>query len=759
MPGPGKTISLTVLFSLLLLIVTIDKALGATYQLCNLLQAGGTVPLSSADTYQLSGQCNLTRSVTILGNGITISGIGPIVASGVGLIMTVDHLAFNSSGWAALAAVNSGSVIVQNNSAISCPSGTGLYGDTGSSVTVQSSSISAYYGVQIKNASSAHLHGLTVTNAPYAVMISGVGSSVTIDGNSLLNYSGAGAGVALMDGASGVVHDSTINGFTNGIDIHPTGATIYNGTVDVLNCMFDHNNGSALAASYGTNISFSTSTVTNAVMDGLYFNNSTAVIDKSQIIGSLNTGVSFIGCSGGTIQNSLVKDNIDQGVSVVAQNSSSPPSLNIKVLNNTFVNNQIANLLIDDRSTAQIQGNVFTKTPDADIRFHGSQGITLDSALVTDSMSGMEIYGSNSKIVLSDITQSSKNGILVYNNSSLTAEHSLFWNNGLTAPAGSSDLWSIFVNTGADVYARSCAFGPTGKWALYNNSTALCDVTWNYWDAVDGPNVASWILPQGAVNGSGALLQSSYIPLGPVIYTPSFLTQSPVSTSINESVSLPTGRSLTWNSQLGLTIGLTANLGSTALSNEILGVLRVNDTVSLRLVSPPANLLPGELYVVWVSAPLRLNSASGYLQFNLPSQNGVVDLMRRKSDGSWTFLSSVWDQASHMLTFTPADVGLLNGTFAITNPNVIYAMNGGGCSSKTPCFSCNQNGINSLQTNTIMYVTQDTFTENVVYNFPAVLILAGGYDSTYANQLSSTVIRGSLTIKDGQMIVENVTIK
>jgi Right handed beta helix region len=755
--GPYKTRSLIILLPLLLTIIAHDQAwAGSTYQLCSLLGSGGTVTLNSANTYTISDQCNILKSVTISGNGVTINGVGPIVASGSGITLTVNNLVFKSSSWAALAAVNGGHLVVQS-STIYCPSGTGLYANAGSTITAQNTDIpSATYGVQITNTSSADLHGLTVTGVPYAVMVSGIGASVTIDGNSLLDYSGAGAGVAIMDGASGVVYDSTINGFTNGIDIHPTGATIYNGTVDVQNCTFDHNS-AALAASYGTNIRFSYSTVTNAVNDGLYFSNSTAVVDESRIIGSMNSGVSFIGCPSGTIQNSLVENSAHQGVSVVAQDSSSPPSQSINVLNNTFINNQIANLLVDDRSTAQIRGNIFTQTPDANIRFHGPKGITLDSALVIDSMSGMEICQSSTpNIVLSVIGQNDKNGILVYDNSSLTAEQSVFWNNGFANAGGSA---SIYVNDGAQANMHSCTFGPAGTEGFYNYSIAACDVSLNYWDAADGPDVDSWVRPSGVGNGSGAHLTAGYQTAGPVTYIP-YLTQSPVSSNVNDAVGLASGGGLAWDSTLGLTIGLTANQGSVPLSNEILGVLKVNDTENMTLVTPPDYLLQGQLYVVWISVSLRFNSASGFLQFSLPSQNRPVDLKRRGAGGSWTQVASVWDQSSHTLTYSPTDPHQLNGTFAITEtPDAVYVKCDGLCSGNAPCYISVQDGAGSIVTDTVMYATNETFSGNVTYDVPAALNLSGGWDATYSTDHAYTHIQGSLTITGGELIAGNVVVE
>ena len=243
-------------------------------------------------------------------------------------------------------------------------------------------------------------------------------------------------------------------------------------------------------------------------------------------------------------------------------------------------------------------------------------------------------------------------------------EHSLFWDNGLTATGGISDSFSIFVNSGAKVVARNSTFGPAGTWGLKNSSTLSCGVESNYWDAADGPNAASWIRVGG--NGSGSHLESDYIIGGPVTvtYTP-FLTQTPVVSSVKRDAALPLGGSLAWDSQLGVTLELNANPVSQNLTDEIVGVLKVNDTASLKSVVPPPGLVPGEIYAVWVSTPLRLNS-SGSLTFSLPSENGNILLKRREFDGTWTSVPSTWDAASHLLTYSPADLQLLNGTFALT---------------------------------------------------------------------------------------------
>jgi len=165
-----------------------------------------------------------------------------------------------------------------------------------------------------------------------------------------------------------------------------------------------------------------------------------------------------------------------------------------------------------------------------------------------------------------------------------------------------------------------------------------------------------------SASGSGAKVQ------GDVDYTP-WLTEAPVESTVKTDLSLPSGgESPLWDSGLNVMLRLTANSGSTAITDGIVGVLRVNDTGNLDSVTPPSDLLSGQLYVVWVSTALRLNSSSGYIKFNLPSSVAWAGLLRREVDGSWTSVTATWDQSAHVLTYTPSNVHLLNGTFAISDP-------------------------------------------------------------------------------------------
>jgi hypothetical protein len=634
-----------------LLLLPFGELRAATVDLIALIRQGtATITLNPANTYILNAEYHVTRSLSIVGKGATIRAQGPLVANAGGITLAIDGCVIQSTGWGALAAYG-GSILIVSNSVISCPGGNGIF-VTASTVTVQMNTVinSCWIGVNLYANSAASLHNLTVTGCPFAVLAAGPSTSVTLDQNSSLSYAGEGAGVGLMTGATAIVRDSTLTGFTNAIDIQPAAP---GGTATVVNCSFVNNGCSAISAVSAGNVVISACRVQGAQQDGIYFYGSTGVVENTEVIGSLNTGVTFMACANGaTIRNCLVKNSAHQGLAIVSD--SGVPSRNIQVLNNTFANNTIANLLVDAPSTAQLQGNIFSGAPDASVRLHGPKGITIDSALVTASHYGFEIEDSTPRIVLSSVLGNATDGILAYNNSILTTEESCFWLNDV-APTESG--WSIFVNDGASVRARYCSFGPAGNHSFYNNSITTCDLTYNFWDAPDGPYT-----PWASAGGSGAELAWNPTNGAAANYRP-FLTQAPVQTNVDSNLSLTSGGRLTWDSRLGVTLRLNARPGSANLAGEIAGVLHVNHP---GLVQPPAKLLSGQMYVIWVSAALRSNSASASLKFSVPFQAGGVFLQRRQIDGTWTSVSGLWDPVAQVLTYSPGDVYLLDGTFALT---------------------------------------------------------------------------------------------
>jgi hypothetical protein len=99
---------------------------------------------------------------------------------------------------------------------------------------------------------------------------------------------------------------------------------------------------------------------------------------------------------------------------------------------------------------------------------------------------------------------------------------------------------------------------------------------------------------------------------------------------------------------------------------------------------------------------------------------------------------------------------------AIPEPELyisMYVAKTGGCGGKAPCYDVLQTGINSAESFTLINVTQETYTENIVFNSVKYLALRGGWDLTFTTSSSYTVIQGSMIISSGKVIVEYITLR
>ncbi len=88
----------------------------------------------------------------------------------------------------------------------------------------------------------------------------------------------------------------------------------------------------------------------------------------------------------------------------------------------------------------------------------------------------------------------------------------------------------------------------------------------------------------------------------------------------------------------------------------------------------------------------------------------------------------------------------------------IYIGQDGLCGSKSLCFTSIQDGIDSVESVTVIEVTQETYNENIILDFDQVITLQGGWDTNFTSCLSYTTIQGSITITNGTMILENIIV-
>jgi hypothetical protein len=89
----------------------------------------------------------------------------------------------------------------------------------------------------------------------------------------------------------------------------------------------------------------------------------------------------------------------------------------------------------------------------------------------------------------------------------------------------------------------------------------------------------------------------------------------------------------------------------------------------------------------------------------------------------------------------------------------VYVSLSQGCGNKVPCFNVLQSAITSSESFSVINVTQQTYTENIVFSSPKFFTLWGGWDSGFTSCTSDTVIQGSMTISNGKVIVEYVTVR
>ena len=721
--------------------------------LINETPAGGSIRLDPANTYYLNSETWLKKSITIDGNGAAMEfrGIGPIYLREPGAILTVLNATLKSDGWGALASEEGGTIIVKGCS-ISCPNGTGIF-VRGAHLTLENSTVSScVFGINIYEGVSgagAVLNGVNISDCPFAVQAVGVLSSVTIDQNSTLTYFGRGTGVGLIEGASGIVRNSSIYGFSNGIDKLEPSSLRPVGTAKAVNCYFNGSGVAAFSVNYAKDVLFSNCTVENVVEDGIWFRKCTGIIENSKILDSAMTGVTIWGCDdGATIRNCVIKNSGHQGLSVVSSDDAEPiPSLGVQVIGNTILNSQMTNLWVDSISTARLQGNIFWKSPGTAIRLHGPKEVYLESALVGGSAGGFEIKGQSSpQVTLSAIIINNIEGALVYDGSLLTVTNSILWANN----QGTTTGWSIYSNDGARVLAKYCAFGGAGDNALWNNTGNTFDVTYSFWDSSDGPSLGD--------RGNGAVIDWNDDNNSKIVYSP-FLTETPLFFNLNSNVAMPSGGAVNWNSSIGTKIDITANTGSTPLESEIIGALRIIDTDHLQTVTPPSNLISGQLYVVWVSTLMRLNSRSGTITFELPSQTGTVSLQRRDADGNWQQVPSTWDYNAGVLTYSPGDIHSLNGTFGLIGyGTTVYVCSDGICGGMANCYTTVESAAGAAESGSIINVANDVTYKGDFAVSGKNLIMQGGWDAAFQSRSGISTLQGFPTVSNGSLTTKQVKV-
>jgi hypothetical protein len=627
---------------------------------------GTTVTLNGSTVYTIT-EYALTVNKTLLCNGATIqSSIGPIRVSGVGKRLTVDNCVFQGTGWALLGALSGADLVVQNNTRLTGNGANSAIYVDGATLEQSGGSIQGcQWGINMVNA-DALLSGVSITGTVYAVQ--NVAGTATLENGCYVegpSSGNPGTGLGLIAsssypsrGASAVVHDSTFVRFLNAIDIQPTAAQgLPPGTVEVVGSSFDAPVASALSTVDAVDVRFADSRVTNAQADGIYLQSSTGVIEDSEILDSLNTGVTFLGCqSGAAIRNSLVRGSVHQGVAVGADPASGRVSRYIEIVDNTLRNNVIANVYVDAFSEALVQGNLMSGAPDFSARVHGSPRVDLIGNLLLDSFRGLEMKdGDHLAAALCFLTGHDRGGSLIYNSALASFAHCAHTDNLRNAQAAD---YSVFVNTGAKATLRRNLLGPAGSRALYNNAGAATTATKNYWSHASGPKTPS-------NSASGALIGWNAGNGSTLTFQP-FMTAAPLDATVNRTFNITAGATTSWAPYADLSLSLTGAAAIGAVSRSV-GALRVRDTSTMTTPAPPGGTMSDGIVVVWVDRDLLARAQSGALRLRTAGSGASAGLFRLEPDGSWTNLPTTWDGGAAQVVYDTTDPRKLNGVFALVN--------------------------------------------------------------------------------------------
>jgi hypothetical protein len=639
----------------------------AAVDLGPLLAGPDTMVILDGGTDYTVSETALAATKTLVCNGAHIASTGgPIRIGGSALVLTIDGCHLSGSGWALLGAQNGAQLVIQNGTTVAGNGNNSCLYVADAMLDMTGGTLDhCRWGVNMENAEVA-LHGVTITDVEFGVQ-NVAGAATLDDGCSLTNLHPAltGVGVALIASpshptraASAIVRDSTFTGFGNAIDIQPTAAQgLPAGTVTIERCTFTTQVYSALAVVDAVDVTMRQSRVVDAQTDGIFLVNSTATIEDSEVLGSLNSGVSFYGCpDGGVLRRSLVRNSAHQGVAIVADPVHDRPSTDVRLIDNTLDGNVIANVLVDDRSEASLQGTLFLGAPDASVRIHGSPSTQLVAGLLLDSHAGLEVKGGATATAgLSIVRGHTNHGILVYENAGFSLAHSALLENA--GPPNTVD-YDVFVNGGATVAVSRSALGTPGARGLYDNAGVVTTAQHNWWADPSGPALLS------GPGGTGSVLGWNTDNGSTVTYDP-WLSSSPLDAVVDRTLSLTADTTTTWEASPSVTLTLTGASAASPVAGGRAAVLRLHDAGTLANPMPPIGTFFDGVLVVWVDYDLLSKTASATLRIATTSSEPTATLFRLGDDGLWTEVPSTWDAAARAALFAPSDPKLVHGVFAL----------------------------------------------------------------------------------------------
>ena len=101
----------------------------------------------------------------------------------------------------------------------------------------------------------------------------------------------------------------------------------------------------------------------------------------------------------------------------------------------------------------------------------------------------------------------------------------------------------------------------------------------------------------------------------------------------------------------------------------------------------------------------------------------------------------------------------IRGSCITTAPETIIYVTQGDCGHKTPCFATIGEAIAEADNVATIKISGEVYDEAVILDEPKELIFLCGWDVGFTSNPSSTLLTGSLTIKDGKITVENLVLQ
>jgi len=200
------------------------------------------------------------------------------------------------------------------------------------------------------------------------------------------------------------------------------------------------------------------------------------------------------------------------------------------------------------------------------------------------------------------------------------------------------------------------------------------------------------------------------------------------------------------------------------LNVEVWAVPPLPHTVYGSVKRNGTNVPDGTVVSAWIggvsygSATTMMYGEDSVFVFHLPGDNPDSAQKEGGITGETISFRVGSDGAGRLLFFLPGGSTRVNLSADHMLSEISVAQDE-WCGGKAPCFSSIQNAIELAASFTLINISAEIYPEDVILDDSKVLMLEGGWDSTFTANPSSTTIRGSLTICSGKIIIESLVLE